>query len=139
MIHHHFHFTTTAVVHLSLGLKSYLQALLCLLDLFTNYPSHGLVDNGLGVDRFTFVGEWSEDSIELLQSLAASPMIMKVVDAPSSGGTISVELTPRSQGASVADTLVAEKFAQRRKSEACNGAELSTSLWSDRDFPVGEA
>ena len=120
---------------------SQLSALLCLLDFFTNYPSHGLVDNGLGVDRFTFtfVGEWSEDSIELLQSLAASPMIMKVVDAPSSGGTISVELTPRSQGASVADTLVAEKFAQRRKSEAANGAELSTSLWRDRDFPVGEA
>ena len=75
------------------------------------------------ISLFTFVGEWSEDAIELLQSLAASPMIMKVVGVPS-GDVISVELTPRSQGASVADTLLAEKYAQRRKYKANNGAEL---------------
>ena len=60
-----------------------------------------------------FVDEWSDDSITLLQSLAEGPMIMKVVEVPS-GETVRVELTPRSQGASVAATLVAEKCAKRR-------------------------
>lgn len=38
---------------------------------------------------------------------------MNVIEAPP-GEVIRVDLTPRSQGASVADTLVAEKCAQRR-------------------------
>ena len=81
-----------------------------------------------------FLDEWSEESITLLQSLAASPMIMNVIEAPP-GEVIRVDLTPRSQGASVADTLVAEKCAQRRMYNWCL---LLIGPGSGGDLSMGE-